>query len=264
MIKNLIIKIIDKAKRFDKRSPVHWVMLMSGVLMIAGLLFYSNAQTKEDVYVVNIDGDNGNYFVDKDEVVRLIEQIRYKNPYTMGLKNLNLKALEDSLRLIDFVQDAQVSRDLKGNLVIDIQQDQPIARLLGDSGKGGYINQDRDLLDLSDSYSARVVVVTGVGADSLLNPHFLDSVEGQKICDFIAHVNSDPLWKAMIAQVDIDQQMEMTLYTQIGKQSFQFGRADEVEKKLKKMKLFFDEIAPKKGWKLLQYGKAPIRRADCL
>ncbi len=180
--------------------------------------------------------------------MEIIEEIKREHPTTAQLHKIGLREIEERLRSIDFVLDAQVSRDLKGNLIVEIEQDQPIARLIGSNGDGGYISDDLDILGLSDSYSARVLLLTGPGADSLFSKQFIESEEGQEVCRFIQHINRDPFWKAQIAQLDFDEDLDMVLYAQVGKERFEFGQAKGFEEKLKKMKIFYEEIVPKKGW----------------
>jgi cell division protein FtsQ len=248
-------EIIGRIRRFNLRSPLNILSVVALALTLVGLFSYQQSLPDTDEYIIHIADKHGNVFVNREEVVKVLNKVRHDHPNTTRLNKIALKTLEDSLRAVDFVKEAQVSRDLRGNLVIDIYQDQPIARLVGPSGKGGYISSDGDVLSLSRNYAARVLVITGSGADSLLNEQFLDSLEGRKVCDFINHISEDPFWKALIAQIDIGHDMDMNLYTQVGKQTFQFGKAENFEPKLKKMKLFFEEIAPKKGWNAYQVVK---------
>lgn len=223
-------------------------MIVSLVLITAGYIFYRFPMFGDEQVIINVDDKSGNYFVSEEDVKEIIDSLKFKNPNANRLSNIGLKSIEATLKNQDFILDAQVSRDLKGNIIIDIQQEKPIARLMGNSGKGGYINKDRKLLDLSDNFSARVMVITGAGADSLMNPDFLQSEIGSAFGDFLDFVRNDEFWSPQVAMIELDKDFEVEIYPQIGQHRFEFGHFSDYPKKFDKMKLFYDEIIPKKGW----------------
>ena len=66
--------------------------------------------------------------------------------------------------------------------------------------------------------------------------------------EFLIFINQDEMWKAQIAQLAVNEDNELTLWPQMTKQLILFGPADEIEEKFKKLKLFYKEVLPKKGW----------------
>ena len=98
-------------------------------------------------------------------------------------------------------------------------------------------------------YSARVPVITGRYVDQLMSlsnvdedPYAID------LKNMIDHLLADDFWRMQIAQLDIDRRGNIVMYAQIGDQRLEFGGPDEYEKKFKKLKLFFKQIMPTKGW----------------
>ena len=235
-------------KFFKKLSTINIIMIVSLVLITAGYIFYRLPMFGDEQVIINVDDKSGNSFVSVEDVQEIIDSLKVKNPNTSRLSNIGLKVIEAALKNQDFILDAQVSRDLKGNIIIDIQQEQPIARLMGNSGKGGYINKKRELLDLSDNFSARVMVITGAGADSLMSPGYLQSESGAAFGDFLDFVRNDAFWGTQVAMMELDKDFEVEIYPQIGQHKFEFGHFSNYQKKFDKMKLFYDEIIPKKGW----------------
>jgi cell division protein FtsQ len=51
-----------------------------------------------------------------------------------------------------------------------------------------------------------------------------------------------------IAQIDVNSQGKIVMIPQVGGQRLEFGRADDVEHKFKRLEIFFKEIMPTKGW----------------
>ncbi|MBT30819.1 MAG: hypothetical protein CMO01_14270 [Thalassobius sp.] len=234
--------------KFPKKfTTINIILAVSLVLIAAGYIFYRYPILGDDTIIINVDDDSGNFFVSKENVKEIIDSLKLDNP-SRRVSNMQLKMIEKALEQQDFILDAQVSRDLKGNIIIDIAQEQPIARLMGNNGKGAYINKEKKIIELSDNFSARVMVISGEGADSLMSPGFMDSKVGQDFYDFIDYIKADEFWNPQVAMLDVDKDFEVTIYPQVGQHLFEFGYFGNFEKKFNKMKIFYNEIIPKKGW----------------
>jgi cell division protein FtsQ len=61
-------------------------------------------------------------------------------------------------------------------------------------------------------------------------------------------IQEDSFWHAQIAQLDIDSKGRISILPQIGNQTIEFGQAESLEIKLKKLKIFYKEILPQMGW----------------
>lgn len=235
-----------KAKSFINRQNIGIVATL--VLTAIGLFSYRSAQIYPENISVNIKDKRANSFISETDIIDFVQQIGVNNPGIMQLESVNLRRMEEELMAINFIRDAQVSRDLKGNLVVEIEQDSPIARIMSAKGKQGYVAENTTILPLSENYTSRVLLITGTGADSLFSETFFEKPEGKKLFTFIKHINEDPFWKAQITQIDLDEKFNIEAYPQLGKQVVEFGQPDGYQMKLKKLKTFYNEIVPKKGW----------------
>jgi len=52
----------------------------------------------------------------------------------------------------------------------------------------------------------------------------------------------------------------MVLYPQVTKQMVEFGKPEDIEVKFKKLRIFYTEILPKKGWN--RYEKVNLKYRD--
>jgi cell division protein FtsQ len=66
--------------------------------------------------------------------------------------------------------------------------------------------------------------------------------------EMLKFIREDDFWNAQIAQLDIDSKARVTIFPQIGNERIEFGKADELEKKFKKLRIFYKEIIPQQGW----------------
>ncbi len=235
-----------KSKTFINQQNIGIIATL--VLTAIGLFSYRSAQIYPENILVNIQDKRANNFVSETDIIDFIQQIGVNNPGIMQLESVNLRRMEEELMAINFIREAQVSRDVKGNLIVDIQQDSPIARIISAKGKQGYVAENNTILPLSENYTSRVLLLTGTGADSLFSETFLENPEAKELIKFIKHINETPFWKAQITQIDLDEKLNIEAYPQLGKQVVEFGQAKGFEMKLKKLKTFYNEIVPKKGW----------------
>jgi len=237
-----------KIKGIKSISTITALFAVALVLTVVGIIGVPLHMPDNDHYIIRIDSESGNHFVSEQDVANIIEGLKFEERETNKLSNIELRKIESALKQIDFVQEAQVSRDLKGNLIIEIKQDSPVARVFPDKGKGAYIGSDFNLIGLSESYAARVLLITGSGADTLLTEGFFESELGQEMGELIQFIDQEDFWKAQIVQLDIDENLNIALYPQVGKQVFEIGKVTGFQEKFEKVRIFYDEIVPKRGW----------------
>jgi len=198
---------------------------------------------------VEIENAYENFFVDEDDVMALIMQGEGDSTLGDGFTAVSLKEVEQRIKSHSFVKDAEVYRDLKGHLVVKARQNKPMARLISNSGKNAYIGEEGDLLPVSPKYTARVPVVTGRYVDKLMGlGTVVEDEYATKVYDLINFINDNKFWSMQIGQIDISSKGKVVMYPQVGDQRLEFGYAEDIEKKFKKLEIFFKQIMPTKGW----------------
>ena len=199
-----------------------------------------------DVQVV-IRNQHGDLFTDHLEVLDLLNAQR--TDYVLGLhiRDIDLKLLESRVEMHPFVKDAQVYRDVKGNLVVTVSQNRPIARIFDRKGEDLYIDENGTLLPTTSRHTARVPIVE-LEKKFDWEHNITETRYGQKILEVLRYIDSDEFWKAQIAHLVVHKDGELTLLPQVTKQEVVFGMPDDLDRKFKKLKIFYKEILPNKGW----------------
>ncbi len=222
-------------------------LLLFVVLAIFGMANISVYDKKSQSLDIRINKYKGRSFVSENEIKKYIETIRAEHPEVLMQGSFQPGILEESLRSLDYVKEAQVSKDIAGRLVVDIEQEAPLARVI--SSKGGfYITDEVRLLPLSQFYTPRVVVITGRGADSLAKASFLANPEGIKFINFLFTIDKDAFWKAQITQIEFTETFEVRLHTLVGNHTVELGRLENLDIKFDKISQFYSKIIPSKGW----------------
>lgn len=222
---------------------------ISAIVMMAiiGFTGVKNSSKQVNNVLVEIKDQNGDFFTDRLEILNLINA--GNTDYVLGLSvdALNLKELERRVESNAFVKDAQIYKDIKGNLLVKVVQSRPIARVYNPHGPDQYIDADGTILPTNARHTARVPIVEFERSFSW-EKSITETEYGVKVLDMLRYIEESDFWRAQIAQLIIEKDGEMTLLPQVTKQEIKFGMPEDLEGKFKKLKVFYKEILPNKGW----------------
>lgn len=199
-----------------------------------------------DNLLVNVDYDSGVRFINQSDVENLLTVNGHEPLHGSKQRNIQLATLEKRIRTNKLIKDCQVYHDLAGNLVVDIEQEKPLARWINTSQReewrksgGFYINEEGDYIPLSDRYSARVLMVAG---PFFQNHQNLRNEQGAGILEMIKYVQDDPFWQAQVTQMNVSKTGEIDLLTALGNQRVEFGKAENIQAKLTKLRIFYQKV----------------------
>jgi cell division protein FtsQ len=213
--------------------------------------------------IITVDGDSGMHFLDKTDIQMLLTENGGDPLLGSRLRDVHLSDLESRVRKNKLVKKCQVFRDLKGNVVVEVEQEKPLARWINTSANGEwrnttgyYINEEGVFFPLSESYSARALLVSG---PFFTNSRQLQSKKGEPLMELIRFLNTDKFWKAQIAEMYVDKDGEILLTTVLGDQRIELGMAEDFESKFSKLRIFYDKVLSK-DWS--RYSKISVKFQD--
>lgn len=227
------------------------IMIVAILATLFGLIAFTERMKGEvTVSAIKIELDNihDNHYLEDKDVLKLM-RLDIDNLRGAELSQLNFSEIEHRIRQSPYVSNAELFSDLKGNLTVKVLLRRPLARMVQRQGPNAYIGEDGTIMPVSGRFSSRVILLSGELIPKILpldNIHELE--EGGKLMDMLEYIRRDPFWKAQIAQVDIDEKSRATLYMQVGDESIEFGKPEDVERKLRKLEIFYKEIFPRVGW----------------
>ncbi|CAN5620495.1 hypothetical protein BH23BAC1_BH23BAC1_04560 [soil metagenome] len=198
--------------------------------------------------VVNIDNQYDNYFLSESDIISLVTDGGREQIVGRNFNELPLKSIEARIKADKFVEEVEVYKDLKGNLIVKAEQSQPLARVIQDTGPDAYIDRSGKVLPVSERFTARVILVGGDYTPQLVKKDLNTSKEGLEIFDLLKFITEDEFWRSQISEIYIDKERDITMYPQVSRQVIEFGKAEDIESKFKKLKIFYKEILPQKGW----------------
>ena len=105
------------------------------------------------------------------------------------------------------------------------------------------------MLPPAEKFSSRVVLISGDFVLKLLkNKNLHEQEEGRQLMLLLNTIREDPFWSAQIAQIDLDIKARAAFYTQVGDETIEFGKVEDIETKFRKLKIFYKEVLPRMGW----------------
>lgn len=206
---------------------------------------------------IHVKGDA--HFITEKEVLEELEfQHLWKKGQTAG--SLNVERIEAYLNGISQVKKVKVFRKLGGHWKIEIVTRRPVARIYNRYGETFYLDDEGMVMEVSSQHVARVLVVTGDIADRkdgenvpvIINNDSLKSIRNlDDIYRISNYVCNDPLFHSLIGQIYLEKNGDFVLIPMVGDQKIVFGSAfteEEVKRKFKKLKVFYNEAIPYEGW----------------
>jgi cell division protein FtsQ len=205
--------------------------------------FSSNRCKKIEINIKNADEQ---FFVNKQDIEALVT--KYGSDQFVGklFEKIDLREIEQRVLKNKQIKSCQVFRGVEGNLNVDIEQHIPIARILMSDGREDvYVDADGSFFPLSDRYSARILLLSG---EYFRNLPSLKSKRQENNLQFLNQINKDAFLKAQFTQLDIAKNGDINIVPLVGNHVIEFGAATNIENRLNRLKIFYNQILPVKGW----------------
>ena len=253
-----MLRKFDYSRLLLKRSL--WLLLpIAGIGMAENRLVNQRCTN----LVISIEGDSVTRFLNQMDVRMLLTENGGDPLIGSRLKDVALNDLEERVRRNKLIKKCQVYSDLKGNIVVEVEQEKPLARWINSSEDGEtrntsgfYINDEGTHFPLSDNYSSRTLLVSG---SYFQDPGKLQGVKGAPMMELLHFLNSDPFWRAQVTQLYAGKDGEVSLMTVVGDQKIELGSPEDFEGKFKKLKTFYGKVLSK-DWS--RYKRISIKFQD--
>ena len=221
---------------------------LASALLLIGFVDKDESRTVCHNVIITIDNQLNNHFVDNNDVRSMITNGNTEVLEGSSFNDLKVRTLEKRLVANSYVETAEIFRDLKGNLLVNVALRRPQARIVQSNGPDAYISEDGTILPVSDKFSSRVLLISGAMANTLTTSHNVVEAGHEKIFELIKYINADEFWRAQIAQIEVVKEDEIKLLPQVTKQYIEFGDLNNIEDKFERLGVFYSQILPAKGW----------------
>lgn len=175
-------------------------------------------------------------FVSEKEIKEIVSR-NFKALRGALLDTVDIQQIEDKIEENAWVRKAEVYKGYNlgdsvragGAIIVKIVQETPVLRVVDENG-GFYLNALGKKLPVSLHHTQKVMVVSGSCSDSILI---------HSILPFVNHINTDEFWQSLFMQVHVKRTGELVLVPRVGNHQIEFGYPENVELKLRNLKLVY-------------------------
>lgn len=236
------------------------MIAISGLLASLGFVAKSEARTVATDLTISIANNEENPFLSESDVKQFLAE-RSDSVLANSYANISIPDLEKALNSHPAIENAEVSREMNGEIKVDILQRTPVLRVINKDGESYYIDSQSRLMPLNSNYTARVLVANG----EILEPYArryqfsVDQIGSNELFakvslldDLLAvanYINRDSVLSVLVQQIYVNADKEMELYPAIGSHRIVFGDASNIAVKFNKLKLFYTKgLNTSDGW----------------
>ncbi|MBL0330336.1 MAG: hypothetical protein IPP64_13155 [Bacteroidetes bacterium] len=247
-------------KKFKKILFISlWVGLVVGLLVTMGFVNKQQDALLCTALNVSVNQDNDLYFLDKLDIIQMIKD-RGDSIVGQPKSTVNVTEIEKSLNSHSNIANAEAYMSINGEMKVEVTQRKPVVRVMNLDGDSYYIDSDGTFMPLSNKYTAKVLVASGmlsepfikrytysiadIGKDSLLNAtSLLDEIYAMA-----NYINADKFWSSQIQQIYINKDRDMEIVPMVGDQKIIFGDTTAMDEKFKKLLTFYQQGLNTTGW----------------
>lgn len=226
-----------------------WSLILTFCLVLFGFSQKEQGESacwKMDISVKQLEGM---YFIDNAAVENRILDLG--SPILGStLNDININQIQQHLEKMPSVKSATVYPSVDGVLKVRVEQRMPVLRIINPDGESYYIDEEGKKMPLSDTYTARVLVAVMAKPQALAtsaSPYQIatnpDLAPNSLLDDVFALqqvLDRDPFWSAQIEHLFVKGNGEIEMIPRVGNQRIVLGKAERIDRKLKKLKAFYD------------------------
>ena len=246
-------------KKANWKYNLIWTVI---TIVVIGVLFAAiqrkqNATiTKVKIALLGIEGNR-----DLMSVKGVKQMFRNYLGYDLemaAIRDLDLRDLEELLEADERVKNAEVFVDKNDVLYFQIYQREPIVRVINRDKTSFYLDKEGNSIPAIKGSTIRVPLASGNIEN--YDKKLLENAKQSKLKDVFTmakYINEDDFLRALIEQIDIDQEGEITLIPKLGRMKLEFGKAEDLDDRFEKLKIMYKDGLPKLGWR--KYDKLVLK-----
>ncbi|GIZ08941.1 cell division protein FtsQ/DivIB [Flavobacterium sp. UMI-01] len=215
-------------KKLLSWSNIRLILIFGIVISLYSFTSHRNNNRKLKKSVVVFVGDNP-LFLKREAVNKLLIENR-SNASSIEKDKLDLNKLENTLDANDMIEESDVFVSIDGVLKAVVKQKTPIARVL-DENSSFYIGYEGSKMPLSDNFTARVPLVSGV----------INEKNEQKLIALFRFIYDDEFLKKNIIAIEIRPNGSLKMHNRDFDYQIDFGSIIKVEDKFRNYKAFYQK-----------------------
>ena len=177
-------------------------------------------------------------FITKKEVAAMLEK-KGVSPIGKHLDRIRTKTLEQALSKHPLIYEVECYKTPSGKLCIEVTQRIPILRIMSANGENYYLDNKGTVMPPDAKCVAHRAIVTG---------NVEKSFAMRDLYKFGVFLQKNSFWNAQIEQIHVLPDKNIELVPRVGDHVIYLGKLDDFERKLKRVKVFYEKGLNKVGW----------------
>lgn len=233
-----------------------WIILLLYLLVAFVLIAKNKADIACKKIHITINNQEKSRFIEEQDVLELLnkEHIIGKN-----IEEINLNEIEQKIAKHANIKQANVFRNINGELKIEITQRTPIVRIINKNQSAYFIDEEGTLMPLSSKYTPNVLIINGEFNEPYnkwKKTNFMtdkkqtvEKSEGILFDLFLLanYIYGDNFWNNQIEQIYVTNN-EFEMIPRVGSQTIIFGDISHYKGKFEKLKALYEQGMKQVGW----------------
>ena len=222
-----------------KRLIQYSILAVLAVAFTVGILWAREKSrgelcTSVDVEVVNADSTS---FVTPQGV---LTDLKGQGIKLVGkhMGDINASDIEEALKVSPYLENADIVKCQDGKVLIRVSQLVPVVRVF-DGEDSYYMNRSGKRMAATTYYHCDVPVVQG---------HFTRKYPATRLLPLIDYVENDSLLRSLVTMYQVRDTNNIIIVPELSGHVVNIGNADGFENKFAKLKQFYTQVMPKRGW----------------
>ncbi|MBO5272126.1 MAG: hypothetical protein J6B30_04860 [Muribaculaceae bacterium] len=157
---------------------------------------------------------------------------------TKPMSEINTHEIEARLNAIDKIESANCVIYNNSKLRVEVTPLIPVARIF-EGKKSYYINKDGKKMVADARYQVDVPIISGT---------FNDKFDASSMLKVLTYIQSDSTWNALVSGIEVANNRDIIISPMIKGHVINFGDTSLIENKFNRIKTFYKEVMPVKGW----------------
>lgn len=177
-------------------------------------------------------------FITKKEVTSMLQK-KGISPIGKELDRIRTKTLEEVLSKHPLIDRVECYKTPSGKLCIEVTQRIPILRIMSANGENYFIDNKGTVMPPDAKCVAHLAIVTG---------NVEKSFAMRDLYKFGVFLQRNSFWDAQIEQIHVLPGRNVELVPRVGDHIIYIGKLKGFEKKLKRVKVFYEKGLNRVGW----------------
>ena len=222
-----------------KRLIQYSILLVLAIGLATGILWARGKSHDElctSVVVEVVNADSTSFVTPKG----VLNDLKSQGVKLVGKRmgDINASDLEEVLRQSPYLENADIVKCQDGRVLIRVSQLVPVLRVF-DGTESYYVNRAGKRMMATPNYHCDVPVVQG---------HFSRAYPVTRILPLVDYVEKDSLLHSLVTMYCVRDTNNIIIVPNISGHVVNIGTAQGFENKFAKLRLFYDQVMPKRGW----------------